>query len=264
MPNEKTVVLAMALDAIAVGGVKGGVGKSTYVLELIRRGLPKRVVDGDVANPTVAKALRLKGQKVEDVYIYRPELPEHCAGCGLCAKQCREQALIRFNEGLALIRESCNGCGVCWHLCPSRAISPKPEKIGEIWKAVMGEVEIVYAKSLATSVEITHIARALRKYISEGTIVDLPAGMHCDVLALLEPCERLRVIAEPSPMGFHDFKLAVDLGKKMRKKIEVVINKVGLGLEKEIENFCSKEHLPIVERIPFSLDKWREYAHWCD
>ncbi len=301
------------MAVIAIGGVKGGVGKSTYTIMLAKRLAEKeniKIIDGDVANPCCPALFRCEDtRKVEEIFVFRPIFDmARCVRCGQCAKMCKENAILITKQGPLLIEDLCNGCTLCKHVCPYGAIQERKEKIGEIWQGIVDNIELVFARTTSTGPNLPHIARAMRKYVDnpslplvaenylnnenydlkrtgglenlsgkgfgEGlapqsakpddetktTIIDLPAGMHCDVLALLDMADVLRLVVEPTPMGLHDFLIALKLGKRMKKTIEVVINKEGLGMEKEIEKICEREGLTIIERIPYSKELYQQYA----
>ena len=265
MHGKKKVVQRMVV--IAIGGIKGGVGKSSYAIRLAKELAKKediRIIDGDVAHPTCPSLLRCKDvKKVEEIFVFRPIFDKaRCVKCGKCAKMCKENAIPITKQGPVLIEDLCNGCTLCKHVCPYGAIKERKEKIGEIWQGIVDNIELVFARTTSTASNLPHIARAMRKYVdkTKTTIIDLPAGMHCDVLALLDMADVLRLVVEPTPMGLHDFLIALELGKRMKKKMDVVINKEGLGMEKEIEKICIREGLAIVEVIPYSKELYQQYA----
>ena len=48
---------------------------------------------------------------------------EMCAGCGICADNCPEHAVVFRNTNPVINPDRCSGCGVCVEQCPSEAIS---------------------------------------------------------------------------------------------------------------------------------------------
>lgn len=46
--------------------------------------------------------------------------PELCKGCGICKKECPNEAIVIENKK-AVIRENCASCGVCTRVCPFQA-----------------------------------------------------------------------------------------------------------------------------------------------
>jgi len=57
------------------------------------------------------------------------------------------------------------------------------------------------------------------------------------------------LVTEPTPFGFHDLKLAIEVVKKMKIPFGVIINRYGIG-DKNIEKFCEKENIKVLLKIP--------------
>jgi len=51
--------------------------------------------------------------------IYK--IADRCTGCGLCAQECPEDAIIQDN-GAYFITDKCIGCGTCFGVCPAETI----------------------------------------------------------------------------------------------------------------------------------------------
>ncbi|MDP4160830.1 MAG: 4Fe-4S binding protein, partial [Bacillota bacterium] len=45
---------------------------------------------------------------------------EVCKGCGICAKECPNKAILIENKK-AVIQENCSSCGICTRVCPFKA-----------------------------------------------------------------------------------------------------------------------------------------------
>ncbi len=256
----------------AVGGVKGGIGKSTYSVmlakELAEQGKDVMLIDGDVGG---AYDHRLLGatlkDHVADVIVNYPVFNhEKCAKCGMCAKKCPENAILMGPDGPLFVESLCSACGLCFVVCKNDAISPEPRKIGEIKEYAKGRIRVISPVTFVSGEVQTHIARKLRaiakqeEHNVDEVIIDLPAGMHCDVLCLLDLAEKFIVVTEPTPLGCHDLRLSIDLGKKMGKEIEVVLNKYGLGCEREIEQICDENDVRIVRTIKYDVGIFNKYA----
>lgn len=48
--------------------------------------------------------------------------PRRCAGCGICADNCPEGAIV-IEETACIDVARCKGCGICMSVCPRGAIS---------------------------------------------------------------------------------------------------------------------------------------------
>jgi ferredoxin len=46
-----------------------------------------------------------------------------CVGCGLCVKNCPNQAIYLVNRKAKIIQQKCQQCGVCLNVCPKQAIA---------------------------------------------------------------------------------------------------------------------------------------------
>jgi MinD superfamily P-loop ATPase len=58
------------------------------------------------------------------------------------------------------------------------------------------------------------------------------------------------LVTEPTPFGFHDFRLAWEAFTPLGKPVGVVINKAGLGND-DIYRFCGDKGIPVLAEIPF-------------
>jgi MinD superfamily P-loop ATPase len=89
-------------------------------------------------------------------------------------------------------------------------------------------------------------------------ILDAPPGTTCPVTATLRGVDFVLLVTEPTPFGQHDLELALALARQMDIPCGVVINRAGAtpGL---VEDFCSREDVPLLARIPFR----REVAACC-
>ena len=68
------------------------------------------------------------------------------------------------------------------------------------------------------------------------------------------------LVTEPTPFGLHDLELAVETLKKLNTDYYgVIINKSGLG-DAQIETYCTNNNIPIIAKIPHSLEIAKLYA----
>ncbi len=59
------------------------------------------------------------------------------------------------------------------------------------------------------------------------------------------------LVTEPTPFGLHDLSIAIDTIKELKKDFGVIINRFGIG-NNEVLNYCEKENIPILAKIPNS------------
>jgi len=109
---------------------KGGTGKTTVAGAFIRLADAKAFADCDVDAPNLHLVMERSSDPVRTDYYGLPKAeidPELCAGCGLCARHCRFDAIRRGSEGYRVDAYACEGCGVCEAVCPRGAVSLKPD-----------------------------------------------------------------------------------------------------------------------------------------
>jgi len=60
-----------------------------------------------------------------------PIVNENCDGCGICEKECKENA-IKIDDKAKIDYSKCTGCGVCIKVCPQNALKPKETNLQEL------------------------------------------------------------------------------------------------------------------------------------
>jgi ferredoxin len=55
---------------------------------------------------------------------------EKCIKCGLCARECPREIIIKERKQYPIIPENkCIGCGMCATVCPGKAIHIEPAEV---------------------------------------------------------------------------------------------------------------------------------------
>ena len=122
---------------VAVSGVKGGVGKSTFsvllALKLAKEKKKVMLCDLDVECPNDYLLLNQKLENPEKIYTYLPKLKEEkCKKCGLCSKVCKENAIFQAPGKYPIFfRDLCSACGACMIVCPEGAIKMEGGPVNE-------------------------------------------------------------------------------------------------------------------------------------
>jgi MinD superfamily P-loop ATPase len=252
---------------IAVASGKGGTGKTTVAtslaLSLTADGAqvdlwshPPLFLDCDVEAPNAHLFLEPTFERRQKVGILIPQVDEaKCTHCGKCAEVCQYHAIAVLGDKVLVFPQLCHGCGSCTLICPERAIGEAPDAIGmlESGSCLSG---ITFARGVLNVGEpmATPIIRQLKQWASplpeQIVIVDVPPGTSCPVVEAVRGADFLLLVTEPTPFGLHDLRLAVQVGRELNLPMGVVINRDGIG-DREIDEFCELEGLPILMHIPF-------------
>ena len=90
-------------------------------------------------------------------------------------------------------------------------------------------------------------------------IIDAPPGVSCPAVNAVLDSDVILLVTEPTPFGFHDFRLAWEAFAPLGKPMGVVVNRAGLGHE-GIYRFCGEQGLPILAEIPYDRVIAEAYA----
>jgi MinD superfamily P-loop ATPase len=240
---------------ISVASGKGGTGKTLVATSLALSLIDNykvQLLDCDVEEPNANILLRLDMKPSQPVYIPIPKVDEtKCTYCGKCAEVCAYNAIAVIKEKVLVFPELCHGCGACSYLCPESAITEKGREVGIVEIGNSGNLELVQGRLDIGEAMAPPIIREVKKYIDRANIViiDVPPGTSCPVVEAVEGSDFCLLVTEPTPFGLNDLSLAVEVVRKLDISCGVVINRVGIG-DKEVEQYCHREGIPIFLRIP--------------
>jgi len=236
---------------IGVTGGKGGTGKSTVATALAWQ-LGYTLLDADVDCPNDHLLLGINRVLLEKVTQRVPKWDmERCIGCGKCEEACASDAIL-MKEKPVFLEKQCNGCGACQLSCPHNAISWADKEIGRIYYSKKNGIRLLSGE-LRPNEQISElVVKSLLQHITKNSIVDTAAGIHCPVIAALEPCGIVLAVTEPTPLAEHDLRLCLELCRKMGKKVHIILNKADIADNKGIEDIASEYNVKIILRIPFS------------
>ncbi|BAT72106.1 cobyrinic acid a,c-diamide synthase [Thermosulfidibacter takaii ABI70S6] len=247
---------------IAIVSGKGGTGKTTLATSFALLEGKKVVVDADVdapdmhiiLKPKVIEAYNFKGNKLAEVDKNK------CNLCGLCKELCRYNAI---DENINIDPVSCDGCALCYFACPQEAITLK-EKDAGMWFVAHSRAGYMVHARLTPGEEnsgklVTTIRNRAREIAEDQGIglilIDGPPGIGCPVISTITGVDYVVAVTEPTKSAIHDLKRVVELSSRFEAKVFVVINRFDISEEKtgEIENWCQKNGIPILGRIPTDL-----------
>ncbi|MFP4083795.1 MAG: 4Fe-4S binding protein [Desulfonatronovibrio sp.] len=254
---------------ISVASGKGGTGKTTVTASLVSVWKKPVVgVDLDVEEPNLHLFLKPEIIRKDQVYLEIPVVDESkCTLCRMCSDLCQFQAIKVMGDTLLTFPEMCHGCGGCLAVCPEKALSPGKRELGTISRGrtagdktfLMGSLRVGEAMSPPLMTQVKNRLDKILGQDNTDAIIDAPPGVSCPAVCAVMDSDFIILVTEPTPFGFHDFKLAWESFSPMGKPMGVVINRSGLG-DDSVYQFCAQKNLPILASIPFDREIARGYS----
>lgn len=241
---------------ISVASGKGGTGKTTVVVSLALSIENSQLIDCDVEEPNVHLFLNPEIKQELKVFSVVPEVDkEKCNFCGYCSKICAYNALsvikLDSSEDVILFPHLCHGCEGCILLCPEKAMKPAHRGIGMIKIGSFEGIEFIEGRLNISEVLAPKVIEEAKAYAKKDkiTIIDAPPGTSCPAVTAVKGSDFCILVTEPTPFGLHDLELAYEVTKALNIKAGVIINKS--GDDALIEDFCRKNKIPVLLKIPF-------------
>ncbi len=242
---------------LTVASGKGGTGKTTVAtsLALAIADISPVLLDCDVEAPNAHIFLQPQFDQRREIGLPIPEVNAvRCTGCGRCAEVCQYHAIVVMGGKVLVFPELCHGCGSCTLQCPEGAIEEVPNLLG-VLEAGPAKDGIYFAQGVLNVGEpmAVPVIRELKRWrpFPEGrTIIrDAPPGNSCPVVETIQGADFVLLVTEPTPFGLHDLRLAIQLTRELGIPAGVLVNRDGVG-DDGVEEFCRKEGIPILMRIP--------------
>ena len=243
---------------VSVASGKGGTGKTLVATSLalsLQNQIPVQLLDCDVEEPDAHIFLKPSLSHSQVVSISIPRVDEaKCTFCGKCAEVCAYNAIAVVGKKVLIFPELCHGCGACSYLCPQDAISEVGREIGVLESGRSGGIEFVHGRLAIGEVAAPRVIGEVRKHISQEmlVIIDAPPGTSCPVVEAVKDSDFCLLVTEPTSFGLNDLTLAVDMVRRLNIPCGIVINRDGVG-DKRAEEYCLKEGIPILLRIPLDI-----------
>lgn len=244
---------------------KGGTGKTTIASAFIRLSKAKAYADCDVDAPNLHLITEQSSEPRKTDYYGLPNAeinPVLCIKCDLCRQNCRFDSIsVEADKKYKVDPFACEGCGVCEAVCPADAVTLKPAVSGELMlfaneREVFSTAQLKMGSGNSGKL-VTEVKKQMKTEAvnTEFAIIDGSPGIGCPVIASISGVDMVLVVAEPSISGISDMERIINTAKKFAVKTAICINKYDTNIEntKKIEEFCRKQNLPFIGRVPFDI-----------
>ncbi|MBN2543691.1 ATP-binding protein [bacterium] len=255
------------MKKIAVASGKGGTGKTTVSLLLTLIASKKykvQLVDCDVENPNCHIFLGSFPIKKEKIGVFYPVINlEKCSFCKKCQEVCEYNCLLVLDDNVLFFPELCHPCKGCLFVCPEGAIDEGKREVGDIcWFRESDNIYFNYAVMDVGEARANPLIEELKKNLENDVdliIFDSPPGANCPMVQAVNDSDYVILVTEPTPFGLYDLKIAWSVVNKLGIPAGIVINR-DEGEDKIITDFSSQENIPVILKIPFSLEFARLYS----
>ncbi len=260
---------------IAIASGKGGAGKTTVTASLVSVWeQPCIAVDTDVEAPNLHLFLPPAILAQEQVNLEVPSLdPETCTSCGACRTICSYRAIAQFASRITIFSDLCHGCGGCFLVCPAQALKRSKRELGVLEEGTIlnGRVRFLMGRTRIGEAMTPPLLRSLQRraermldLIHGDALFDAPPGVSCPAMTVAEKMDAVLLVAEPTPFGFHDFRLAHQAFLPLGKPLAVIMNRSGMPAnaagDEAVRGYCREKGLPLLAELPFSRKAAEHYA----
>ena len=262
---------------------KGGAGKTTVTASLAKV-WPREaiVVDADVEAPNVALFTDTTIESKTPVAMRVPEkITDRCDFCGECIAICQFKAVVKLGDRIVAFPDMCHGCGGCFAVCHTGAITEDRRELGRLESGTVldGSVRFLMGRTrIGESMtppllrqEHARLNEMLTEMMKEDNILeepdallDSPPGVSCPAVTVTREADAILLVVDPTPFGFHDFKLAHQAFKPLGKPICAAINRAGAegneAGDEAVRAYCRAHALPLLAELPFERAAAEQYA----
>jgi len=204
------------------------------------------LLDCDVEEPNAHLFVRGALVSREPVTVPAPVIDEaRCDGCGECGRFCAWHAIVALKGVPLIFPELCHGCGGCARVCPRGAIRETARRIGYLDTSSAGRVTLVSGCLDVGEAMAPLLIRAVLARAPEDAevVIDAPPGASYPMVAAV------LLVAEPTPFGLHDLRIAVETVRSLGVPFGVVVNRTDAG-DDGVRVYCAGEGVPVLAEIP--------------
>ncbi len=258
---------------IVIASGKGGAGKTTLTASLHAVWpRPHALADTDVEAPNLHLFLHPVTLRTAEVELSVPvKVGLSCSVCGTCRDICHFGAIARFGKKITLFPEMCHGCGGCFAVCKENALTEGKRSLGTVEIGSLSDGTPYFSGStrigeVMTPPVLRRLLSELEKEIPDSTdvLMDSPPGVSCPAVTVARKADAVLLVADPTPFGFADFKIAEESFSMLDLPLAVVVNRGGMpgneGGDERIARYCEKHGLPLLGTVPFSSEAARTIA----
>jgi len=246
-------------ELVVISG-KGGTGKTSIVASFAALSENAVLADCDVDAADLHLVLSPSLMEKEIFRSgFKPVVDRLlCTECGRCRELCRFSAI---ETPTAFNYLNCEGCGVCADNCPQKAIIMEDNACGEVFVSSTRFGIMVHAALGIAEENTGRLVTRVRKLARERAeaagasliIADGSPGIGCPVIASIVDSTLALVISEPTVSGIHDTMRVISLAKHFNVKAAVVINKsdINTAIAAAMKAMCRENQIPCIGEIPF-------------
>ena len=254
---------------------KGGAGKTTVTAGIAAFWPnPAVLADADVEAPDLGLYLPHAFTEETPVGLEVPvRVTDACDLCGECTSICQFNAIKKLGGRIMPFSDMCHGCGGCFAVCPSQALTPGSRELGVLDQGTVleGRGRFLMGRSRIGEAMTPPLLRALRKKldlmltaIPADALIDSPPGVSCPAMTVGLDADAVLLVAEPTPFGFHDFRLAHQAFRQIGKPVAVIMNRAAMPGNAEgdgaLRAYCAEQGLRVLGELPFDRAAAETYA----
>lgn len=262
---------------IAIASGKGGAGKTCVTASLAAVwDAPLVAVDADVEAPNLHLFLKPRMAEERTAWLDVPRLdPEKCTHCDKCRDICSYKAIASFVGRISIFPDMCHGCNGCFAVCPSGALGRGQRELGTLSRGTTAEGEGLFLMGRTRIGEsmTPPLLRQEQAWLDalqsagdapRDALIDAPPGVSCPAVTVAREADLILLVADPTPFGFHDFRLAHQAFVPLGKRMCVVINRAGAegntAGDEAVRAYCREQGLPLLAELPFERAAAEHYA----